>query len=99
MAILRGWKRAYDGIFQRGKSTYRRLQCGRCGLRSKTLPHYIENLGDPDLIFLEMFKADRFMDLSLSEWIRNTPPELVMQHIGISAATLEKIPAKKAVIT
>jgi oxalate decarboxylase len=46
-----------------------------------------------------MFKADRFMDLSLSEWVRNTPPELIMQHLGISAATLEKIPDKKALIT
>jgi len=64
-----------------------------------TLPHYIENVGDTDLIFLEMFKADRFMNLSLSEWVRNTPPELVMQHFGISMATLQAIPKKKALIT
>ena len=49
-------------------------------------------------VFLEMFKADRFMDLSLSEWVSNTPPELVMQHLGISRETLQAIPKKKPLI-
>jgi|ERR1700758_5308583 oxalate decarboxylase len=47
------------------------------------------------LIFLEMFKANRFQDLFLSEWVRNTRPELVMQHLGLSQETLRAIPAKK----
>jgi oxalate decarboxylase len=51
-----------------------------------------ENVGDTDLVFLEMFKADRFMDLSLSEWVSNTPPELVIAHLGISEEVLGLIP-------
>jgi oxalate decarboxylase len=86
-------------FFNAAKARTADFNAGDVGYVPKTLPHYIENVGDTDLIFLEMFKADRFMDLSLSEWVRNTPPELVMQHLGIDAATLEKIPAKKAVIT
>jgi oxalate decarboxylase len=46
-----------------------------------------------------MFKADRFMDLSLSEWVSNTPPELVMAHLGISKEVLQTIPKQKALIT
>jgi oxalate decarboxylase len=46
-----------------------------------------------------MFKADRFMDLSLSEWVSNTPPELVMAHLGISRETLAAIPKDKPLIT
>jgi oxalate decarboxylase len=72
---------------------------GDVGVVQKTLGHYIENVGDSDLVFLEMFKADRFMDLSLSEWVSNTPPELVMAHLGISKEVLQTIPKQKALIT
>jgi oxalate decarboxylase len=71
---------------------------GDVGLVPKTLGHYVENTGTDDLIFLEMFKADRFMDLSLSDWVTHTPPELVMQHLGISEEVLRTIPKDKAVI-
>lgn len=71
---------------------------GDVGYIPKTFGHYIENTGDTDLIFLEMFKADRFMDLSLSEWVANTPPELVIAHLGISRETLAAIPQRKRVI-
>jgi oxalate decarboxylase len=46
----------------------------------KTLPHYIENTGSVDLRYLEMFRAPRFEDLSVSEWLSHTPAELVMAH-------------------
>ena len=45
-----------------------------------------------------MFKARRFEDLSLSEWVTHIPPELVMAHLGISEQTLAAIPKKKAVV-
>jgi oxalate decarboxylase len=42
----------------------------------------IENTGDTDLVFLEMFgKVDRYQDLSFSEWLAHTPAELVMAHL------------------
>ncbi len=68
---------------------------GDVGYIPKTFGHYIENTGDTDLIFLEMFKADRYQDLSLSDWITHTPPELVMAHLGISKETLGMIPKDK----
>jgi len=48
------------------------------------LLHYIENTGDTDLVFsLKCFKSSFYQDLSLSEWLAHTPPELVMAHLGI----------------
>ena len=38
------------------------------------------------------------MDLSLSEWVRNAPPELMIQTLGISKETLEAIPVNEAFI-
>jgi oxalate decarboxylase len=60
--------------------------------------HYVENTGDTDLIFLEMFKSSYFQDLSLSEWLTHTPPELVTAHLNIDKATLDAMPKDKVVI-
>lgn len=65
---------------------------GDIGFVPVTLGHYIENTGDTDLIFLEMFKTPRYQDISLNDWLSHIPPELVMQHLGISAQTLAAIP-------
>jgi oxalate decarboxylase len=68
------------------------FQEGDVGYVQKTLLHYIENTGDTDLIFIEMFKSDRYQDFSLSEWLAHTPPELVMAHLNIDKATFDAIP-------
>jgi oxalate decarboxylase len=60
--------------------------------------HYIENTGDTDLIFLEMFKADQYMDFSMNNWIRRLPPEMVTSHLNIDEATITKIPAENQAV-
>jgi oxalate decarboxylase len=57
--------------------------------------HYIQNTGDSDLVFLEMFAADKFEDVSLNNWLRRLPAAMVTAHTGFDAATIAKIPAKK----
>jgi oxalate decarboxylase len=74
------------------------FQAGDVGYVQKTLLHYVENTGDTDLIFLEMFKADRFEEFSFSEWLAHTPPELVMAHLKIDKATYDAIPKGGGVI-
>ncbi len=74
------------------------FQAGDVGYVEKTLLHYIENTGETDLIFLEMFKSSFYQDLSLSEWLTHTPPELVKAHLNIDQATLDAIPRDELVI-
>src|SRR3954471_7525804 len=74
------------------------FQAGDVGYVQKSLLHYVENTGDTDLVFLEMFKSDRYQDLSLSEWLTHTPPELVMAHLRIDKATLAAVQNSEAVI-
>jgi oxalate decarboxylase len=74
------------------------FETGDVGYVLKTLPHYIENTGNTDLQFLEMFRSSQFQDLSLSEWLTHTPPELVMAHLNIDKATLEAMPKEAVVI-
>jgi oxalate decarboxylase len=57
--------------------------------------HYIENIGDTDLVFLEMFKADEFQDFSMNNWIRRLPPKMVTAHLNIDEATIKKVPMEK----
>lgn len=82
-------------FFNGAKARTSDFDAGDVGYIPKTLPHYIENTGDTDLIFLEMFKAPVFEDLSLSDWITHTPPELVMVHLNISKEVLDRIPKEK----
>ena len=55
--------------------------------------HYVENTGDEDLVFLEMFVAPEFRDFSLNNWLRALPAQVAMAHTNLSAEELEKIPA------
>ena len=74
------------------------FQAGDVGYVLKTLPHYVENTGNTDLKFLEMFKSSSYQDLALSEWLTHTPPELVMAHLGIDRATLDAMPKDEVVV-
>jgi oxalate decarboxylase/phosphoglucose isomerase-like protein (cupin superfamily) len=38
-----------------------------------------------------MFKSDHFADVSLTNWLALTPPELVKAHLGLSDETLAVI--------
>jgi oxalate decarboxylase len=60
--------------------------------------HYIENTGNTDLVFLELFKADQYMDFSMNNWIRHLPPEMVTSHLNIDEATIKKIPAENQAV-
>jgi oxalate decarboxylase len=42
-----------------------------------------------------MFKADRFMDFSLNNWIRRMPPEMAIAHLNLDKVALNRIPSEK----
>jgi oxalate decarboxylase len=64
------------------------------GFVPKVAGHYVENRGNTDLVFLEMFAASEFMDVSLNNWIRHLPPEMVTAHLNLDADAISKIPAE-----
>ena len=57
--------------------------------------HYIENTGTEDLVFLEMFRAPKFEDVSLNNWIRRIPTEMAEAHLRLAAAPIAQAPADK----
>jgi oxalate decarboxylase len=75
------------------------FQEGDVGYVQKTLLHYIENTGDTDLVFIEMFKSPLYQEFSFSEWLAHTPAELVMAHLKIDRATYDAIPKNGISVT
>ena len=65
------------------------------GYIPSSAPHYIENTGDTDLIFLETFAAEEFMDVSLNQWQRRVPSEMLKAHLNIDKELALTIPAEK----
>jgi oxalate decarboxylase len=56
-------------------------QAGDVGYVPFAMGHYIQNTGEEQLRFLEMFKSDRFADVSLNQLMALTPPEFVQEHL------------------
>jgi oxalate decarboxylase len=61
-------------------------------------PHYVENTGDSDLVFLEMFKSPQYQDISLAEWMAHTPHLLMNQHLEVGMSMLDSVPKQEVVI-
>jgi oxalate decarboxylase len=61
-------------------------------------PHYVENTGDSDLVFLEMFKSAQYQDISLAEWMAHTPHLLMNQHLDVGMSMLDSVPKQEVVI-
>ncbi|MBV8474916.1 MAG: hypothetical protein JO107_01995 [Hyphomicrobiales bacterium] len=52
------------------------FRAGDLGVVKKSLGRYVENSGSTDLVFLEIFKADEYQEVSLSRWLTHAPPEM-----------------------
>jgi oxalate decarboxylase family bicupin protein len=80
-------------VFDTGpKAATADFRAGDIGYVKKSLGHYIEHTGDTDLVMLGLFKTDHYQEVSLSDWLTHSPPQMVMQTLNISAETLAKFP-------
>ena len=88
------------GVFAAGaRARTMDFQAGDVGYIDKSTPHWIENTGDTDLVFLEVFPTPFYEDISLAEWLAHTPSRLVNQHLGVGDDFLSKINRKEVVVT
>ncbi len=70
-------------------------QAGDVGYVPFSMAHYVQNLGDEPLRYLEMFRSNRFVDVSLGQWMALTPPELVQAHLNLDQQTMAALSARK----
>lgn len=83
-----------------GKARTFDVRAGDVGYVPFAFGHYVQNTGNETLWFLEMFKSDRFADISLNQWMALTPRELVGDNLqlgpeALSALRKEKWPVVK----
>jgi oxalate decarboxylase len=71
---------------------------GDIGYVKRNNGHYVKNIGDTDLQYLEVFRSSYYADVSLSDWLTHTPPSLVAQHLNIDEATLAKFPNDRPLV-
>jgi oxalate decarboxylase len=78
-----------------GKARTFDYRAGDVGYVPRAMGHYVENTGNATLRFLEMFKSDRFADMSLKQWMALTPHELVQAHLHLDRGFLDGLPQQK----
>ena len=60
--------------------------------------HYVENIGNTTLKFLEIFNSDKYEDISLNQWLALTPAPMVKAHLQLSDDTISKLAKVKPVV-
>jgi len=71
---------------------------GDVGYVEVSRPHYIENTGDDDLLFIETFPVGTYQDISATEWLAHTPTRLVDEHLHTGEDFLSNLPKKESLI-
>jgi oxalate decarboxylase len=64
------------------------FRAGDVGYVPFAMGHYVENTGDTPVRFLEVFRSDRFADVSLNQWMALTPHQLVQEHLHLGEAMM-----------
>ncbi|KAL8782764.1 MAG: hypothetical protein Q9195_009575 [Heterodermia aff. obscurata] len=68
---------------------------GDVGYIPLTFSHYIENIGDEEVVLLEMLKAPKFEDISVSQWLGLTPRQVVKDTLNLPDEVLDNLPKYK----
>ncbi|WP_405149895.1 hypothetical protein OG589_16060 [Sphaerisporangium sp. NBC_01403] len=95
MAVLHFRIRAHGGVRQLGLNRTFNYRAGDVGYVPFAYGHYIENLGTEPLVFLEMFRNPRFEDISLAQWMADTPPQVSADTLNIPRSMVEALPKSK----
>jgi oxalate decarboxylase len=71
------------------------FQAGDVGYVPFAYGHYVQNLGNEPLVFLEMFRNPRFEDISATQWMANTPPQVSADTLNVPRSLIEALPKTK----
>jgi oxalate decarboxylase len=66
-------------------------RAGDVGYVPVAMGHYIQNTGKDTLWFLEIFRSDRFEDVSLNQWMALTPRDLVRDNLNAPPELLDAL--------
>ncbi|MGE9751630.1 oxalate decarboxylase [Bacillus inaquosorum] len=70
-------------------------QAGDVGYVPFAMGHYVENIGDEPLVFLEIFKDDHYADVSLNQWLAMLPEKFVQAHLDLGKGFTDVLSKEK----
>jgi oxalate decarboxylase len=85
-------------VMNEGRARTMDFNANDVGFVPRVAGHYVENTGNTDVVYLEMFKSDQFVDVSLNNWLRRLPPEAVTSHLNLDQEQIAKIPSEKELV-
>ncbi|WP_025680621.1 oxalate decarboxylase family bicupin [Paenibacillus massiliensis] len=71
------------------------VRAGDVGYVPVAMGHYVQNTGTDTLWFLEIFRSDRFEDISLNQWMALTPKQLVQENVHASPELMDALRKEK----
>jgi oxalate decarboxylase len=74
------------------------FHAGDVGYIKRSMGHYIENTGNDDLVFLEVFNSSYYSSISFTQWLSHLPPELVKAHFNLSDDTIKAFSKAKTTV-
>lgn len=60
--------------------------------------HYIENTGNDEVIFVEMFRTPQYQSISVNEWISNMPDKMAQAHLKLPLSAIRRTPSSQLVV-
>ena len=81
-----------------GKARTFDYNAGDVGYVPFGMGHYLENIGNEPLVFLEAFKSPVFTDFSANQWLALSPPEMVKAHLNVDDETISALSKTKPLI-
>jgi oxalate decarboxylase len=92
--ILKGAGRAT--VFNTGPAAITtNFHAGDIGYIKKAFGHYLENTGNSDLVYMEVFRADRFEEVSLSDWLAHSPIDMVAETLNLDRSVIAQFPKNR----
>lgn len=71
-------------------------QAGDVGFVPQVAGHYVQNIGDEPVIYVEVFKNPVYSDVSLNKWLASNPTQIVADHLRSTDAFVESLPMEPA---
>jgi oxalate decarboxylase len=91
--------KARMGVFNTGPNVLTMdFNPGDIGYVKRNFGHYVQNVGDTELQFFAVFRTPQYEEISLSDWLTHSPPELIAQHLNIDQATISRWPGNGPLI-
>lgn len=61
--------------------------------------HYVENTSETEpLVWIELYKSERVADISLTQWLALTPPDIVANVLKIPRAVVDQLKKDKQLL-